>query len=272
MRIAPSVLLAVALLAAPAPAPAQTGAEPTLVLTIFGGALTGHSLWTVGKQPLCVFDAGTFTCSSLDDTLRLSRSVSSSLLIGVSASYYPYSRLGFQADVAYLGMPLETSCGGVFFHPDGAERRNEQVCANINGSSFGSAIGFSLSALLRATPRRSLSPYLRVGFGLVTYARSALEVVGPYQSGGGVFNRQIVADGSPRRTSASAVVGAGFTSPIGTGYQFRLELRDVISSFERLEGAADALGEAPSSSGLYHHFALAMGVDIVLEKKRGRRY
>jgi hypothetical protein len=37
-------------------------------------------------------------------------------------------------------------------------------------------------------------------------------------------------------------------------------------------GPANDLAIAPTASKYYHHFALVMGLDIVLERKRGRRY
>src|SRR2546427_12275461 len=45
----------VALLATPPPpqsVAAQTGPQPNLVPTLFGGAVAGHTLWSIARQPL----------------------------------------------------------------------------------------------------------------------------------------------------------------------------------------------------------------------------
>ena len=70
-------------------------------------------------------------------------------------------------------------------------------------------------------------------------------------------------------------LAAGFTQPLGKdgGYQVRLEMRDVISSFERVTGQADPTTLiAPTEIKYYHHLALTLGLDVVLERQRGRRY
>src|SRR3989441_4845428 len=117
------------LLYRPAPAVAQTGPEPTLILTLFGGAATGHKLWHVGRQPLCVY-AADLSCSSQHDTLELSRDISSSLVIGVSGSYFKSPHVGIEAEVFFLGFPFDDSCRGIYFNAD-PNQVNEQACLNI---------------------------------------------------------------------------------------------------------------------------------------------
>ena len=51
MRLLLSVLLAFTCVFAPRGS-AQTGDESNLVLTIVGGVVTGHPLWTIDRQPL----------------------------------------------------------------------------------------------------------------------------------------------------------------------------------------------------------------------------
>jgi len=249
------------------PVAAQTGDQNNLVLTVFAGAVTGHTLWTVGKQPLTVLGD-----PSRYDTLRLSRSVGSSLALGVAATYYPWPHIGFHAELSYLGLPTDASCTGLFYNAD-AENKNQQVCDNIaSQSGAGGAINVFVGVMLRASTRRSISPYVRGSVGVVNQARSTTELNGSYLDGTGFHERLVIADPNPGRNSVMFGAAAGFTTPLGTGYQFRFEVRDAIVSLERLTGPVNALGVGPVATRTYHHFALTLGFDVVLERKRGRRY
>lgn len=256
-----------------APAAAQTGSQNNLVLTVFAGAVTGHTLWTVGKQPITVLSdpPGRY------DTLQLSRQVSSSLVLGATATYFPWPHVGFHAEVSYLGLPVDSNCNGLYFHPDTVDgvalRRNEQMCNDIQAQAgFGGAISVFTGVTLRAATRRAISPYLRGNVGIVNQARSMIEMNAAFVDGTGLQIRQVIADPNPRNTAVMLGAAVGFTSPLGTAYQFRFEVRDVVTSLKRLTGPVNALGVGPVATHSYHHFSLTLGFDVVLERKRGRRY
>ncbi len=263
----PFSFVPLALAAAVGTAAAQTGPEANLVLTIFGGTVTGHELWTVAKQPFTVLNTTTY------DTLELSRSIVSSLVLGVAGTYFISPHVGLHAELSYLGLPVDSHCRGLFYNPDG-ENKNEQLCDNIEAQATeGGAIAIFGGATLRAASRGTFSPYLQGSLGIVNMAHSAIEMGGAYVDGGGaVFVRQLIDDPKPRRTSLMLGASAGFTSPLGPGYQFRLEIRDVVTSLDRLVGPANSLGVGPRAARSYHHFALTLGLGVVLERKRGRRY
>ncbi len=266
MRSFPFVALALAC-APSAPAAAQTGSQPNLVLTIFGGTVTGHSLWAVAKQPLTVLGTSNY------DTLDLSRTVTSSLVLGVAATYFASPHVGLHGEVSYLGLPIDSSCRGLFYNPD-AENKNEQICDNITAQRpEGGAIAIFVGVTVRAASRRVFSPYLAGSLGLVNHPRSTLAMEGGFVTGAGPQPpRLVIVDENPRASSVMAGAAAGFTSPLGPGYQFRFEVRDVVLSLDRLIGPANALGIGPKGARTYHHVALRLGVDVVLERKRGRRY
>jgi hypothetical protein len=110
--------------------------------------------------------------------------------------------------------------------------------------------------------------------GVAAYSSSTAEVAGFFtdSASGNVQERLIIADNDATRASPSAIVAAGLTAAIGTGYQLRLEVRDLIAGETALTGSANALGQAPTETRVSHHVALLIGFDIVLERKRGRRY
>jgi hypothetical protein len=263
MRSAPFALLA--LLAVPAAA--QTSSRPSVVLTILAGAVTGHDLWSIPKQPLLV--EGTAN----HDTLAMSRAIGASLILGASGTYFLTQNVGIHAELSYLGLPLDSSCRLLPPKQADFEDKNQQICDNFQAEAgAGGAIAVFLGVTLRAGSERAFSPYVRGNVGLVNLGRSTVEVVGAYVAGVGPQERQIVRDPSPRHRSLMFGLAAGFTTPLSPGYQVRIEVRDIITTLDRLTGPANDLAAAPIGSRAYHHLGLALGLDIVLEKSRGRRY
>jgi hypothetical protein len=176
------------------------------------------------------------------------------------------------AEISYLGLPYDDSCTGTF-HPD-TENKNQQACNDIAArAGAGGSISLYLGATLRAGAGKAFSPYVRGNIGIVTTPHSSVSMIGNFFPG----PQQIpfINDPSPRSSGPMFGLAAGFTQPLGRdgGYQIRLEARDIISSFERVTGQADPLTLlAPTEVKRYHHLALTLGLDVVLEKSRGRRY
>ena len=60
---------------------------------------------------------------------------------------------------------------------------------------------------------------------------------------------------------------------MGRSYQLRLESKDNIVSLEHVTGTVPSTPAEPTSERKIHHiFSLTLGLGVVLEKKRGRRY
>jgi hypothetical protein len=270
MRPAPFAILA---LLVASPATAQTNPQPTIALTIGVGVVTGHSLWTVERQPLCLLSGGG-SCSGLYDTLRIARSISPSIVVGASGTYFPWPNLGFHAEISYLGLPIDDTCIPVAaLNPDPPDQRAQQMCDNLTAASgTGGAISLFVGTTLRASSTKAISPYARFNVGIVNLSSSTTEVVGAYVDATGLQERQIIEDLNGRGASFMVGAAAGFTAAIGTGYQFRLEVRDIVNSMTRVTGPANDLAIAPTDSKYFHHLGLVLGLDIVLERKRGRRY
>jgi hypothetical protein len=250
----------------PGRAAAQTGPQPRLVLSLAAGAVDGSTLWQIPDQPFCpVYTGG--TCAAPADSLRLAREHGSSITLGAAVSYFPSPHFGIQGELAYLGWPLRDACATLNASPS---QQSRQLCANTQGASHSTgAILLLAGAALRAAPRRQLSPYLRGGVGLVAFDHSTIELSSA-DSAGNAY--QILADDSPRRLALSFVAGGGLTVALGRAYQFRVEARDVVTGFERVTGASDASLVPPARTRFFHRFALTLGLDVVLEQKRGRRY
>jgi hypothetical protein len=284
-----SVLFALALV--PAALFAQTTGDHTnLVLSIFGGVSAGHSLWSLPRQPICVLQgagpnyAGCAQSSSGDvaDTFALARDVASSVLLGAGVTVFPNPYIGFQGQIYYLGLSYDDRCTLISppYQPD-SENKNHQMCQNFGATSASaSAVSFVGGVTLRASPRHAISPYLSASVGLTSYSGGTLAVSGQFTSAATdpttgqplVIERTIVVDTVPKTTSWTVQLGAGFTAAMSPGYQLRFELRDAILPLERLIGPANDFGQAPHETKIYHHIALTVGLDIVLEHRRSHRY
>ena len=270
MRHATLALFALAVIAAPLAAQSGEGTQPSIVLTIFAGAGTGHGLWTIAKQPLQVLGTSQY------DTLRLSQSVTPTIIAGFAATYFPSAHLGLHAELSYVGLPVDGSCTGLFYNAD-FENKNQQTCDDIQRSgSDGGSVAMFVGATFRAASRGAISPYARLNVGIINETRSTIEMSGSFVAAGAVGVREVLTD--PNSRHAQPMVGAalGFTRPISPGYQFRWEASDLVVSMNRAMGpgvpTAGAGAIPPVGSRLYHHFSLKLGLAVVLEKKRGRRY
>ena len=275
-----ALTLAALCAAAPVPAAAQTADRPNLVLTIFGGFRGGHQLWTLHNQPFVVID---YVAPNLDsistrhDTLDLSREVTPSFVLGLTASYFRGPHVGFQAEMVFLGMSLDSRCAIRRFDAADSADINPTLCATLNGASVPmSAVAFSAGAILRATPSKSATPYVGLSGGLVTRARGTVEMIGNWVDDRGVINPfTVVADDKATRTDLSAQLAAGIMVPLGPGYQIRLEGRDLYTRLDYVSGLADPTEvplHPPHAARYGHHLVFAIGLDVVLERKRGRRY
>ncbi len=248
---------------------AQQGSQSSLVLSIGLGVHTGHGLWTIPSQPVSLLNSN----PPVYDSLRLVRTISPGIIATAAGTLFPSSHVGVNGQVTFLDMSMENSCTPVAAYQPDFQQRNQQLCENIDGSvSSNSAILLGLGVTLRAAPRGGTSPYVRAGLGYAIYGDGTVGMIGNYVVGGQIFARQIIADDTPKPGSFTAQVGVGITQPFAAGYQLRLEVRDDIMALERATGPANALGQLTTDVGWYHHWGLTIGLDIVLERKRGRRY
>jgi hypothetical protein len=167
---------------------------------------------------------------------------------------------------------VDGHCLGLFYNAD-PEAKNQQTCDDIQSRSpDGGAIALFSGVTFRAASRGAVSPYARLDLGLVTESRSTVEVSGAFVTSAGEEVREVITDTHPSHAAALLGAAIGFTRPISPGYEFRWEVRDLLVPLRRVTGPASPLGIAPTASRLYQHFSLALGFDVVLEKKRGRRY
>ena len=276
-----ALALAALCVAAPVcPAAAQSADTPNLVLTIFGGFRVGHQLWTLHNQPFVVID---YVANNLDsvpghyDTLDIARQVTPSFVLGLTASYFRGRHVGFEAEMVFLGMSLDSRCAIRLYDSADSSDINPELCANITGATVPmSAVQFSVGMILRATPSKAATPYLGLSGGFVTRARGTVATDGAFvDNAGGLNSFPVIADDKATRSDLSAQLAAGIMVPLGPGYQIRLEGRDVYTRLDYVSGLADPSQvplHPPHAARYNHHLVFAIGLDVVLERKRGRRY
>ena len=248
---------------------AQQASQSSLVLSVGLGVHTGHGLWTIPSQPLALLNAN----PPVYDSLRLVRSISPGIMATVSGTYFPSAYVGVNGSVTFLDMSMENACRPVGPYVVDFQEKNRQTCENLDGTvSSNSAIVLGLGVTLRAAPRGGASPYLRAGIGYAIHSSGTIGMSSTYVVSGSQISRQILAEESPLGGSFAGQFGVGITQPFASGYQLRLEVRDDFMGFEQAAGPANALGQLPTGRGWYHHWALTIGLDIVLERTRARRY
>jgi hypothetical protein len=248
------------------PTTAQQRGQPTLVLTIYAGANSGHELWGIDRQ--------TIVYGSSPDTVSLTRQLNAALMLGGVFQLFPRGgALGFSVDLGWRSLGLDDTCAPAApFQPDTDARSNQILCDNISAQAQpgGSVISLGVTGILRLAPGGAVSPYLRAGGSLSFTTVSAIELAAPDTLGG--IPRVVIIDDAPRRNSLGLLAAAGLIVRAGPAYQIRLEIRDDMSTIERVTGRASGLAVAPTEVALFHNLGLVLGFDVLLEQKRTRRY
>ena len=255
------LIVCVSLLALAQPLAAQREADQaTLVFTLAGTFSGSADLWTVQKQPVFFGQAA--------DTFALARKRSSGLGIFLAGIYFPKPNFGVAGEAFFLGGSFEDSCR----HTYQAGSSNAVTLCNSLRSSSKSATSVVLSAgpVFRFNTRKTIKPYLRANVGLQIGGRSSVEMAGRVTPT--LFN-VVYEDLDARNLSIALAAAVGMTANIAPGYQLRWELRDNYVGMDRITGPTSRDGLSPDRELDFKHiWSFVLGVDIVLERRRGRRY
>jgi hypothetical protein len=264
-------------MAATAAAQVQAPFEPQLIFSIGGGlAAGGGELWSLPQQGVLVVGSPAGDI----DTLGLARYLVPGPVATLSATYHRSAHLGFIAEAGYFAIASEQRCtapaGG--FKPD-SEDKNEQACTRGNGDHRPTSIvGFQLGIAYRGSPGASVSPYARasagIGFLADSYIRTDGAIQAPQACGSaGVCQWPLIEAQHTAETTWIVSLAAGAAVTLGTGYRFRFEARDLIAALQVPAGTANpANGLAPVGTAVRHIPVFTFGLDVVLERRRGRRY
>jgi hypothetical protein len=262
VREAAATLVLLATLGSPVAAQ-RTRDRPTLVFTVSGAYVDGPGLWSVPDQ---VIDIGG---PLPPDHFFLSRSIKRTLGAAFSATYYKGQHFGINAEAFLIGLGYDDSCR-VLGEPNYTD--NIERCRFIDERDrSAAAVTVSLGGIYRFAPREFLSPFLRANVGILVNNQSPLSLTGE-------TNRAVlltIYDDSNRgtRVRPALLLGVGSTIATSPTYQIRWEIRDNIVGVQKVIGPVGLIGGVPPSNTVYKHlFSVLVGLDVVLERHRGRRY
>ncbi len=243
--------------------PQATGDEARLLLGITVGAIGGRHLWSAGPQAV--------QSAIPPDTFALSRRIRSNLVVGFGGTYFSSENLGLAVEGFLIGLGLEDNCRQVFSSGSGDIAA---VCRSIQGRKKpASAVVLSAGPVFRFNSRKLLSPYARANLGFVFSSQSAIRTFGEFPTEGGPSTVMVYSDEKNSRIDPSLALGVGFTAAIAQGYYLRWEIRDNIAGIQQVTGTIPIAGIVPPHRRVFKHlFSMSVGFDVILERRKGRRY
>ena len=272
-------LVTVAVLAAAIAGPlrAQSGGEPSLIFTITGGLTTGQKLWNIDNQELPVVNTPGET-----DSVRLGRRLVPGLAASLGMSLFRNRHWGLNGEVAYFGITSDQTCiGTAVYKPDGSplgsSPQNQVACNTANGHHVAtSVIGFLAGGVYQFFDSSAVRPYIRANAGVGLLAASFVETNGFTNCGSqNVCPFPLLLERSTRSMTWIVSLAGGFSMDLGPGYRVRMEGRDLILTIPRVNGPATpgAGGNVADSKSVLKHIPIfTIGFDIMLERRRSRRY
>jgi hypothetical protein len=237
--------------------------QSRLVIGVSVGYIGGGDLWSVGAQPI-------LSRTEAIDVFSLDRRVRSNVTFNGHGTWFKGANVGFTGEVSYMGLGTEDSCRLVAASGDAL---NRLACLAINGNDRpASAVSLGAGVVFRPASRASLQPYARAIAGMAIMPRSVVQTVGTI----GVFGDSIFTVYATDKSANARPVGTlavGLATSATPGYQFRLELRNSWVLLPTITGPTAFQGLVPATRSEWKALpSVVVGFDIVLEKRRGRRY
>jgi hypothetical protein len=242
----------------------RTGDRSRLIFTVSGAYIQGRGLWSVPNQPI---QQSIDDTTALVDNMVLGRSINRTFGAGLSGMYFPGEHVGFTADAFLLGLGYDDSCR---LTQPVESSRSQAVCDDINEQEKSAAAAtMSVGAVFRAFSREMISPFARVSVGLLFSNQSSVLMQGNI----GQTLVPIYEDSKRTRVTPSMAIGIGASTPLARTYHLRWEVRDNIVGIEGVTGPIPIRGFEPPHKRTYKHlFSVLIGIDVILERNRGRRY
>ncbi|HRP07945.1 MAG TPA: hypothetical protein PLL69_05600 [Gemmatimonadales bacterium] len=252
------------LLAATAPAgiTAQaTNDEARLVVGIIGGWIGGGHLWDV-TQPA-------YASLGQIDEFDLSRSLRSNITMSGQVTYFPTPGFGWTGELSYLGLGAKDKC---FLSVNHSDNINNLACATINGANrSASAVSGAVGVVLRPASRSTVQPYLRANVGLALVPRSHTTMAAFFGDDDD-YAVIIYDENGSKAVKPIGALSLGISTAPRSGYQLRLEARASAVQLQVVDGPTPLGVSEPNIRSQWKVLpSISAGLDIVLEKRRGRR-
>ena len=262
-HVVPGALGTLALLLGAVPAIGQTHDEAQATVGFAIGYIHGTSLWSVNRQPIINLDLS-------QDLLNIQRTLTSNLTLSAQATYFRNSHFGYTGEFTYIGLGTEDACdlaGTAGGDPGGP------ACAALKGDTRpASAVSVMGGVMLRPISRTAYQPYLKGLLGVALVPHSTLLLAANW--GTQLENRMEIYTGtSSHMIRPAATIGAGIATAPSAGYQLTAEVRETWAVMPVVTGPTQyQLLEPPSANRIKAFPSFLVGFNIVLERRRGRRY
>ncbi len=237
--------------------------QSRLVVGVSAGWIGGVGLWSVPNQPIL---AG----PQQQDIFGLERRVRSNLTFIGQGTFFPSDHVGISGEVSYLGLGTTDQC---LFVPGANDPFSRDACATINGDErSASAVALTGGVVLRPLSRAAIQPYARLMVGVALMPRSTI----PLSAVLGIREEevlQVYLEDGDKDARPTGVIAVGFSTAPTSGYQIRLEGRLTAVQLLTVTGPTASQNSVPPTRNVTKLLpSIVVGMDIVLEKRRGRRY
>jgi hypothetical protein len=161
--------------------------------------------------------------------------------------------------------------------PSGVQESHD-VCASLaQSNTAGTSVAMSVGGVYRIASRESISPFISARIGGLIMEQSTIDLKGFFLTEGpnGTQQEEVIIFNDPNKTQFEVYgqFAAGFSFTAGRGYRIRLEARDNYVRLPIPTSPSDPVTGAYTKGSVGKHlFSIVLGFDVLLEKKRGRRY
>lgn len=245
--------------------PAQTQDEARLVVGISAGVVGSVPLYTVAGQSI-------IPVTGHPSAYELRRGFRTNVTASGHLTYFPSPRLGLLLEFTYLGLGTTDTC---VVTQDGGELDLQRACDALDGKQRSPASSeIQAGFVFRPLPQSPIQPYAKLAGGMAFTPNSTMYTVSEYR---GENNHSLVLtvyrDDSVTTVRPSWTAAFGISTAPHTGYQVRLEVRQSWMRVEAVTGPTAHQGLAPPRKLVFKGFpSIVVGFDVVLAKRRGRRY
>lgn len=241
----------------------RTNDESRLVVGLNVGYIKGGALWHT-DQPIR-------SDTDTPDVFRLSRQLRSDISVGGHLTYFPRPTMGLTGEISYIGLGTLDDC--LIVTPPASDF-NRRACATLSDKKrAASAISAMGGVVWRPLPRAKVQPYVKAMAGLALIPRSTTTVTAFFSDGLDDFALPVYAEDGSKAVTPAGALALGFATAANNGYQFSVEFRASAVQVQVVDGPSPVGDLTPPVSSEWQLLpTLTVGFEIVLEKRRGRRY
>jgi hypothetical protein len=245
--------------------PAQTQDEARLIIGISAGRIGAVGLYDIPSQPIESPTNG-------PSAFHLNREFRANITMSGHLTYFRGPHLGVSLEFTYLGLGTRDRCTVT---QDGGDVELLRACAALDGKIRSPATSeIQGGFMLRPLSQSPLQPYVKAQGGLAFTPNSTTYTVSEYP---GINGEPLLTTVFPDDTTPSIrpswTAAFGISTAPHTGYQFRVEVRESWMRLNEITGPTSYQGLAPPIKAVIKGFpSIVFGFDVVLAKRRGRRY